>query len=92
MNSRIVGLRVAGVVFGLVALAQLLRLVTEVEVLVAGYLVPLWPNAVAFFVASGLSFWMWRLSYRGTISRIGLGYADAFASSAHCLQARRSSR
>ena len=67
MNSQTVGLRVAGVIFGLVALAQLLRLVTQVEVLVAGRPLPLWPNAVAFVVAGGLSFWMWRLSYRGTI-------------------------
>ena len=65
MNSQTVGLRVAGVIFGLVALAQLLRLVTQVEVLVAGHPLPLWPNAVALVIAGGLSFWMWRLSYRG---------------------------
>jgi hypothetical protein len=66
MGSRIVGLRVAGVIFGLVALAQLLRLQTRVEVLVAGQPLPLWPNVVALVVAGGLSFWMWRLSWRGT--------------------------
>jgi hypothetical protein len=66
MNRQTVGLRVAGVIFGLIAVAQLLRLVTEVEVLVAGYMMPLWPNAVAFVIFSGLSLWMWRLSYRGT--------------------------
>jgi hypothetical protein len=67
MNSRIVGLRVAGVVFGLVAIAQLLRLVTQAEVLVAGRtIIPLWASAVAFAVTGGLSLWMWRLSYRGT--------------------------
>ena len=65
MDSRTVGLRVAGVVFGLVCLAQLTRLVTGVEVLVAGYSVPLWPNAIAAAVAGGLSFWMWRLSAGG---------------------------
>ena len=67
MSSQTVGLRLAGVIFGLVALAQLLRLITQVEVLVAGRALPLWPNAVAFVFAAGLSFWMWRLSYRGTI-------------------------
>jgi hypothetical protein len=66
MNSRTIGLRVAGTVFGIVAVAQLLRLVTEVEVLVAGYLLPLWPNKVAFFFAAGMCLWMWRLSWRGT--------------------------
>ncbi|MEX0611738.1 MAG: hypothetical protein WD738_00725 [Pirellulales bacterium] len=66
MSSRTIGLRVAGVIFGLVALAQLLRLLTRVEVLVAGRSLPLWPNALAFLIAAGLSLWMWWLSYRGT--------------------------
>jgi hypothetical protein len=66
MNSRIVGLRVAGVVFGLVAVAQLLRLVTQLEVLVAARILPMWPSGVAFLFASAMSVWMWRLSYRGT--------------------------
>jgi hypothetical protein len=62
MNSRTVGLRVAGVVFALVCIAQLARLLTGVEVLVAGYSVPLWPNGIAAVVAGGLSYWMWKLS------------------------------
>jgi len=66
MNSQIIGLRVASIVFGLVCLAQLLRLLTRVEVVVAGHAVPLWPNAVAFVVTGALSLWMWRLSSRGT--------------------------
>jgi hypothetical protein len=41
MNSQILGLRVAGVIFGLMCLAQLLRLVIRPEVLVAGHQVPL---------------------------------------------------
>jgi len=65
MNSQVVGLRVASVVFGLVCLAQLARLVTRVEVLLAGHALPLWPNAVAAVVAGGLSYWMWRLSRVG---------------------------
>ena len=66
VNSQTVGLRVAGVIFALVCLVQLLRLLTGVEVLVAGHEVPLWPNAIAFLIAGGLSYWMWLLSYRGT--------------------------
>ena len=65
MNSQVVGLRVAAVIFGLVCLAQLTRLVTGAEVLVAGYAVPLWPNAVAAVIAGGLSVWMWKLSRGG---------------------------
>ena len=66
MNSQSVGLRVAAVMFGLVALVQLARLVLGFEVLVNGHVVPLWPSALAFVIAAGLSVWMWRLSYRGT--------------------------
>jgi hypothetical protein len=66
VNSQTVGLRVASLVFALVCLMQLLRLLTGVEVFVAGHAVPLWPNAIAFLVAGGLSYWMWQLSYRGT--------------------------
>jgi hypothetical protein len=65
MNSRTVGLQVAAVIFGLVSLVQLLRLLTGVEVHVASYAIPLWPNAVAFVIAAGLSFWMFKLSRSG---------------------------
>jgi hypothetical protein len=37
MNSQVLGLRVASVIFGLMSLAQLLRLVIQPEVLVAGH-------------------------------------------------------
>lgn len=62
MNSQILGLRVAGTLFGLMAMAQLLRLLIRPEVLVNGYLLPLWPSALASLVLGGLSFWMWKLS------------------------------
>lgn len=62
MNSQIVGLRVASVVFGLVCLAQLIRLVARGEILVAGHAMPLWLSAVAAVIAGGLSCWMWKLS------------------------------
>jgi hypothetical protein len=62
MNSQILGLRVAGTIFGLGCLGQMLRLVARVEVLVAGHQVPLWPSAIAVVIAGGMSFWLWRLS------------------------------
>ena len=62
MNAQILGLRVAGTVFGLMSLVQLMRLVIRPEVRVVGHLVPLWPSVLAFVLLSGLSFWMWRLS------------------------------
>lgn len=65
MNSRTIGLRVAGVVFAIVCVAQVLRLVLRPEILVTGHVMPLWPSGVAAVVAGGLSFWMWRLAARG---------------------------
>ena len=62
MTSQTFGLRVAGTIFGLIALGHLLRVVTNVEIVVAGYHVPIWLNVVAAVIAAGLSCWMWRLS------------------------------
>jgi hypothetical protein len=64
MNSHITGLRVASIVFGLLALAQLGRLVIRPEVLVTGYPMPLWPSVLAFLFLGGLSLWLWRLARR----------------------------
>ncbi len=47
MKSQITGLRVAATVFGLMALAQLGRLVIQPVIVVAGITLPLWPSAVA---------------------------------------------
>jgi hypothetical protein len=66
MNSQVLGLKVAGFVFGLFCLGQLTRLVIRPEVLVAGYLVPLWPSGLAVVILAGLSLWMWKLSRTGT--------------------------
>lgn len=63
MRSQITGLRVASIVFGLIALGQLARLVTRPEVLVAGSPMPVWPSALAFIVLGALSVWMWRLTH-----------------------------
>lgn len=66
MNSQILGLKVAGFVFGLLCLAQLLRLVLRPEVLVAGNQLPLWPSGLAVVILGGLSLWMWKLARRAT--------------------------
>ncbi|KAB2856748.1 MAG: hypothetical protein F9K41_05685 [Sphingopyxis terrae] len=62
MNSQTTGLKVAAVVFGLMALAQAARLAAQPEVLVAGSPMPLWPSALAFVILAGLGLWMWRLA------------------------------
>lgn len=65
MYSQTAGLRVAGVIFGLACLVQLLRLLTGLEILVAGHALPLWLSAVAATVACVLCVWMFRLANRG---------------------------
>jgi hypothetical protein len=70
MNSPTTGLRVASVVFGLMAIAQLVRLWIRPEVLVAGYSMPLWPSVLAFIILGGLSLWMWKLARTPNSERI----------------------
>ena len=62
MSSQITGLRVASVVFGLMALAQLGRLVIRPEVVVAGRPMPLWPSMLALLILGALSLWLWKLA------------------------------
>ena len=57
MNSQIIGLRVAGAIFGIMSIVQLVRLLTGFQILVAGHELPLWPNAVAFIIMGGLCIW-----------------------------------
>jgi hypothetical protein len=64
MRAQITGLRVASIVFGLIAIGQLLRLVARPEVLVAGSPMPLWPSVLAFIIMGALSLWMWNLTRR----------------------------
>ena len=66
MNSQILGLRVACTISGVICLAQLLRLATRAEVLVAGHQMPLWTSALAVVIAGGLSLWLWKLSRTAT--------------------------
>lgn len=62
MKSQIIGLRVAGTIFGLMCLAQLARLVIRPEILVSGHTFPLWPSAIAVVILGALSAWMWKLA------------------------------
>ena len=64
MNSLIVGLRVAGTVFGIVGLGHLLRLLMRWEFLIAGWQVPFWLSGLGLVFAGGMSLWMWKLAWR----------------------------
>ena len=48
----------------LVAVAQFLRLVFQVEVVAGGVRIPLWASAVACVVTGGLAILLWRESKR----------------------------
>ena len=53
-------LRASGAVFLLVALMHFLRFIFKVEVIVAGFTVPLWYSLVGLIVALMLSMWLFR--------------------------------
>lgn len=65
MYSQVLGLQVAGAIFALIAMLQLVRLVSRFDVAIAGRIVPLWANAIALVIAGALSFWMIKLSLAG---------------------------
>lgn len=64
MNTPKGGLRVASVLFGLMALGQLWRVFARPEVLGAGAPMPIWPSVVALIILVSLCIWLWRLSGR----------------------------
>ena len=51
---------IAVVVFSLVAIAHLLRLITQVEVLIGGEVIPMWPSVAGFLLAGILAIALWR--------------------------------
>ena len=54
MTRQTLGLRVAGTVFGIVAAGHLLRLATRVDIVIAGWEVPMGVNALGVLIAGGL--------------------------------------
>jgi len=55
-------LRVAGIIFFVVAIMHLLRVILKVEVLIAGYVLPIWLSVLGFIVPLALSLWMFKIS------------------------------
>lgn len=62
MNARVAGLRIAGSIFGIVALFHLLRIITAPSVMIAGWELPLWMNWIGFFATTALCVWLWVIS------------------------------
>jgi hypothetical protein len=55
-------LQISGGLFGLIALAHLLRLVRHWEIDLAGHMVPMWASWLGLVLAGGLSIWALRLT------------------------------
>ena len=60
--NRVLGLRVAGTIFAIVCILQILRLATHTAVIVGGTPIPSWPSVFAALFTGALSLWMWRLA------------------------------
>ena len=55
-------LRIGGAIFGIVALAHLLRLVTGAQVLINSWSLPVWISWVGLLATTFLCIWFWKLS------------------------------
>lgn len=64
MNSKDTGLRVAGTLFGIIAVLHVGRVLTGFDAVVAGWQVPLWVNGLGAALTGALCVWLWWLSCR----------------------------
>ena len=62
MNTKNLALRIAGTLFGAVAILHLLRIITGAAVLIAVWEMPLWVNWLGLLGGGVLCGWMWLLS------------------------------
>ena len=62
MKSPIIGLRVASILFGMVAVVHVVRLANHFNVIIAGHPLPLWASTLGVIVTGSLSVWLWQLS------------------------------
>jgi len=53
-------LKVAGAIFLLVAIVHLLRLILNLEIVVAGFVIPMWTSIFGFIIPLVLSVWMFK--------------------------------
>jgi uncharacterized membrane protein YecN with MAPEG domain len=62
MNSPTTGLRVASILFGIFAIAHVLRLIKQAQVTVGSHTIPMGFSWIALIVAAILCIWFWGLS------------------------------
>ena len=61
-NRKDLGLKIAGSIFGLVALGHLVRIFLGSVIVIGPLNVPRWASGIAVVVAGVLSVWLFRLS------------------------------
>ena len=59
MKSKDIALRIAGTIFGIVAILHLLRLITGAPVVIAGWELPMMLSMVGLIVTAVLCIWLW---------------------------------
>ena len=62
MNAKNFWLRIAGTIFGFVAMIHLVRIITSVPVLIGTWSLPVWVNWMGLAAAVFLCTWLWKLS------------------------------
>lgn len=62
MNPEKTGLRISSVLFGLFAIAHVIRLINQIPVRVGDHQIPMGVSWVALIIAALLCIWFWRLA------------------------------
>ncbi len=62
MKSQILGLKVAGVLFGCLCLAHILRLISGTPLVIGDYHLTAVPSIIAIIFTGCMSAWLWMLS------------------------------
>ena len=63
MKFKILVIRIAGLIFGIVALLHLLRIITKIDVNIGCWSMPLWVNYLGLIGAAFLSIFLWKISF-----------------------------
>jgi hypothetical protein len=64
MNAKDLWLRISGTIFGIVAIAHLLRIVTGISILIGDWSLPVWLNWLGLGATGFLCLWLWIMSIR----------------------------
>ena len=64
MTNQRFGLRIAGLIFALIAIVHVIRLIVGLQIQIGAQTIPMWPSVVAAVVFGVLGLWFWRLANR----------------------------